>query len=372
MKVCTITCHDVYNFGASLQAFALQTHLNNAGHAVEIIDYKPDYLSQHFNLSCVANPIWDRNLLLRTIYLGAKLPGRLRSLKQKRAFDRFTRSRLHLTPHRYTSNNELRASPPQADAYICGSDQIWNAHFPNGQDPAFFLDFAPAGKRRIAYAASLGEDDLPESEIPHFLQRLQRIGSVSLREESAIPYLRKIGAGPLHHVMDPVFLLGAEEWTNHFNLTLHASNDYLLVYTFENTRSVDGQLRELASHLGCEIVSVGPGHCGAASKRLPYIGPGAFLDLVFNAKAVVSSSFHAIAFSIIFQKPFYTLLRSDGLNSRITNLLATLQVGDRTLQSQGDSSTTPIEFEAVSRVLLPLIEESANYLRAALGESQRV
>ena len=56
MKVCTITCHDVYNHGASLQAYALMTHLEKNGHEVEIIDYKPDYLGNLYNLKSVDRP----------------------------------------------------------------------------------------------------------------------------------------------------------------------------------------------------------------------------------------------------------------------------------------------------------------------------
>ena len=62
MKVCTITCHDVYNHGASLQAYALMTHLEKNGHEVEIIDYKPDYLGNLYNLKSVDNPTWERNI----------------------------------------------------------------------------------------------------------------------------------------------------------------------------------------------------------------------------------------------------------------------------------------------------------------------
>ena len=79
MRICTITCHDVYNAGASLQAYALQTYLKSLGHDVKIIDYKPDYLSQHYRLDVVANPKYDKPLL-KQAYLLAKLPGRLRML----------------------------------------------------------------------------------------------------------------------------------------------------------------------------------------------------------------------------------------------------------------------------------------------------
>ena len=56
MKIKTITCHDVYNAGASLQAYALAQYLTEQGHDVEIINYQPDYLSRHYSLSVVSNP----------------------------------------------------------------------------------------------------------------------------------------------------------------------------------------------------------------------------------------------------------------------------------------------------------------------------
>ena len=137
MIIKTITCHDVYNLGASLQAYALQTYLQKQGHEVEIIDYKPDYLSGHFKLWGVYNPVYDKPFI-RLLYLLAKLPGRLMALRRKKAFDVFTKNYLHLT-RRYHSNDELKKDPPIADAYIAGSDQIWNTVFKNGRDPAFYL-----------------------------------------------------------------------------------------------------------------------------------------------------------------------------------------------------------------------------------------
>ena len=63
MKICTITCHDVYNNGASMQAYALMKYLKNIGHDVEIIDYKPNYLSNHYNMKSINNPKWKKNIL---------------------------------------------------------------------------------------------------------------------------------------------------------------------------------------------------------------------------------------------------------------------------------------------------------------------
>ena len=76
MQIKTITCHDVYNHGASLQAYALQIYLESLGHTVEIIDYKPDYLSGHYQLWSVDNPVYDKPIV-KQLYNLAKLPGRL-------------------------------------------------------------------------------------------------------------------------------------------------------------------------------------------------------------------------------------------------------------------------------------------------------
>ena len=83
----------MYNHGASLQAYALQTYLESLGHHVEIIDYKPDYLSSDYKLWVVANPVYDKPFI-RQLYLLAKLPSRLYSLKRKSVFDDFTKNYL--------------------------------------------------------------------------------------------------------------------------------------------------------------------------------------------------------------------------------------------------------------------------------------
>ena len=113
MKIGIVTVQDSNNFGSFLQAYALQAYLKSLGHDVKIIDYKPDYLSHHYRLDIVGNPKYDKPIL-RQAYLLAKLPGRLRMLPRKRAFDSFTAKYLDLT-RRYASNAELKADPPEAD-----------------------------------------------------------------------------------------------------------------------------------------------------------------------------------------------------------------------------------------------------------------
>ena len=86
MRIRIITCHDVYNAGASLQAYALMQYLKDCGHEVKIIDYKPDYLSRHYSLKAVNNPEYDR-AGIREIYLLVKMPGRIKNYSVKENID---------------------------------------------------------------------------------------------------------------------------------------------------------------------------------------------------------------------------------------------------------------------------------------------
>ena len=109
MRIRIITCYDVYNAGASLQAYALMQYLKDCGHEVKIIDYKPDYLSRHYSLKAVNNPEYDR-AGIREIYLLVKMPGRIKNLfsKRKYRFDAFRKNALELTDTTYRTCEELK------------------------------------------------------------------------------------------------------------------------------------------------------------------------------------------------------------------------------------------------------------------------
>ena len=132
MKIKTITCHNVYNVGASLQAYALAAFLRGQGHEVQIVDYVPDYLHHYSLWIRVHNPVYDKPFI-RQLYRVAKLPGHLKGLMslRKKRFDRFTRDHLPLTRTHYSTYEKLLREPPRAELFLAGSDQIWNSFFPN-------------------------------------------------------------------------------------------------------------------------------------------------------------------------------------------------------------------------------------------------
>jgi hypothetical protein len=357
MKIKTITCHDVYNLGASLQAYALAAYLKNLGHDVQIIDYKPDYLSRHYSLTAVPNPRFDRPVL-RELYLLAKLPGRMkarRSLRKQR-FDAFRMEQLPLTERRYESAEELRADCPKADFYIAGSDQIWNPVFPNGKDPAFFLEFAPEDKQKISYAASFSVDELSETDSKRMQPWLKRLNAISVREVSGLSLLESMGVSGIQ-VMDPVFLLEKAHWER--MAILPAQRDYILIYDFDNSARMRSIASALARQTGKKIISVFP--LDGADEVWANMGPREFLGAIMNAGIVLSNSFHATAFSLIFQKEFYVINREEKINTRMRDLLASVFLSDRLL-SEAPGEISSIDWSCAKDPLDHLIAESKAFL----------
>ena len=364
MIIKTITCHDVYNLGASLQAYALQTYLQKQGHEVEIIDYKPDYLSGHFKLWGVYNPVFDKPFI-KQLYLLAKLSGRLLALRRKKAFDVFTKKYLHLT-RRYHSNEELKKEPPMADAYIAGSDQIWNTVFKNGRDPAFYLDFAPKDKLRISYAASLATKEIAEEYRPFVSQMIKSLNYVSVREKSSLSVLLSLGRSDTVAVCDPVFLLSREEWSELCIDMGLESNKYLLVYDFDNNPVVKQIAKSIAKAKGLDIYNVGPFRKSYAKKNFVYAGPLEFLSLVKDADYIISNSFHATAFSLIFHKQFCVIKRKEAINERMVSLLEEFGIADRIVSEFNDSLQDVIKYDKVIQILDRKVDESKSYINKAL------
>jgi len=317
MKVKTITCHEVYNHGASLQEYALLKYLNENGHNAEAIHYKPHYLSGHFNLWAVSNPKFDKPII-KQLYLLAKLPNRLISLKRKKAFDQFHAKYIPTGKITYTSNEELKSRLPEADAFICGSDQIWNSFFQNGKDLAFYLNFVPEDKIKLSYAASFAIEQLEEPVKPLVKENVSRLNAVGVRETSGVHILKELGIENAVQVLDPVFLLEKEHW-NQFVTPIN--EDFVFVYDFDSNPTIKQIALQLKKEKGWKIYTVNS-NIDYANKNFYLEGPEKFLSLVSQSKFNLTNSFHSTAFSILFNKQFVVVNRMEKINTRMKDLLS--------------------------------------------------
>ncbi|TXK82504.1 polysaccharide pyruvyl transferase family protein [Paenibacillus sp. N3.4] len=367
MKVCTITCHDVYNHGASLQAYGLMRYLKTCGHDVEIIDYKPDYLSNHYNLWSVNNPKWEKNKATKFLYVALKIPTRLRERAKKRAFDKFKSKYLPITNVRYTTNEQLKKDTPHADAYLCGSDQIWNCLHKNGKDPAFYLDFVPDEKIKAAYAASFATDSISDEYQPLVKERVERLDAIGVREKSGVEILSRLNINKANHVVDPVFLLDKRDWDQLGNKEF--PDQYILIYDFDSSSLIKKIAMEVAKEKGYKIYTLHSGKLKYADKYFTMDGPETFVSLVKNAQFIISNSFHAAVFSILYEKPFVIVNRTEAINTRMRDLLDDLQLKDRLVSENYSLQeiVRSIEFQGSKKLLQEKIDFSKRYLHDVLS-----
>ncbi len=365
MKICTITCHDVYNAGASLQAYALQTYLNTLPNIENvIIDYKPDYLSRHYYIWGI-NKRYSKNFLTKAVYYAVKLPKRMLRLLERRkmAYDKFKKKHLVITDKKYTSNLELKQYLPEADIYIAGSDQIWNPLLKNGHDNAFYLDFVPENKKKIAYAASFSVDSLDKSIKEGIKGYLEKFHRISIRESSGTKIVQDLGIQRVIHVVDPVFLLDKNMWSR--VIAKNYFEKYILVYDFDNNPMIKDMAQKLSKLYNLKIYSILKSDY--ADRNFYKCGPCDFVSLIRNAQFVVSNSFHATAFSVIFHTPFYVFNRQWGINSRMRDLVEMCGI-EQCMVERLPEEIIDIDWLNVDERLTVMIQKSKDFLVEAIGE----
>lgn len=367
MKAYTITCHNVYNAGASLQAYALYKYLNNIGIDTVIIDYTPDYLSRHYSFFEVSEK-YKKNILLKIIYLIAKFPRRLFQFysKKKYRFDKFRKKYLKLTEKNYKTNDELKYNLPRRDIYFSGSDQIWNTFFSNGKDPAFYLDFAPSDSIKASYAASMASKEINCDFVDFFKTKVSRLDFISVREPSSIEVIENLGIKNIYEVMDPVFLLTREEWDRLAEKSSFISKDkYLLVYDFDNNKEISQFCQKVAKEKNIKIYSFFKN--SYADLVVDFYGPIEFLSLIKNSEFVVSNSFHGTALSILYEKDFVVFDRKENLNLRMDDLLSRFDLKERKFNASAILDNK-IDYVEVNKKLDLYILESKNYIDKCIGK----
>ena len=358
----TITCHDVYNAGASLQAYALITYLNSLGHEAEIIHYTPPY-QLNYRLFGVGSKKYDKPVL-RGLYQAAKFPGRLKRWMspQRRAFDRFTAA-LPLTK-RYRSYEKLKTDPPFADVYLAGSDQIWNTIFPNGKDPAYYLDFVPPGRIRASYAASFAAKDIADEWKPQVRQWLGKFHDISVRETSGVRIIRNLGISGAVHVCDPVLLLPRAHWEQMAASHPVMEEPYLFVCDFDHNPRIEDYCQAVARKNGWKIYSLFKNSYSA--RCFPQAGPIDFLTLLRGSSFVVSNSFHATVFSLIFEKQFAVFFRNEEINARLEDLMVYLDL-QQVINPISDSFEK-VDYQTVNPVLRQYVDQSKAYISHVIAK----
>lgn len=334
MKIGILTFHWVANYGAILQAWALQTYLSRLGHEVYLIDYRPKR-HQRSLLGCFMN-----------LQFRKYLP-RFQEYRKNRILEAFRREQLPQT-RRYGTWAALQADAPALDVYITGSDQVWNVFYTTqgegGPTGAYFLDFGPDRVKRLAYAVSFGCTQYPKEAAAIAQRYLSRFDGLSVREQTGQEMLRALGYPNVPQLLDPTLLLTRAD----YEALLPPSAQTPSAQTpsaqtpSAQTQSavVEGTKTALLYVLRQEDDFV-----QALEARLPKayriesIEAGwrpesieAWLAKIRRAALVVTNSFHGMVFALIFRVPFLVHLSSgasSGMNDRFYSLLKPLGLQQR-------------------------------------------
>lgn len=350
MKIGLFTIYQVPNYGSVLQAYATQCILEKLGHECTIINYR---YPNKWHWSQGAPHPNKLKRIFRTIYPSRKT----------RVLDRFRQKYYHLS-RCFRNLDELNnADWSNYDAFIVGSDQVWNPRFMKG-DKAFMLSFVPTDKARYSIASSFATDSLPDNLRLKYYKELTQFSAISVREPSGISIIQKeIGLKcPVEVVIDPTLLLSKEEWLSLIpRSSFYKKRPYILfymwTYAFEPRPYIFEIVRYFQKQMDCEIIALegfaSPEKSGgivmqdASTSTIPE-----FIDLFANADLVITSSFHGTAFAINFGCPLISIVPDNVGDNRQAALLKSVGA-ENCIVKKGNSihEITPYYKDSVEKML---------------------
>lgn len=379
MKVCIVTIIDYKNYGNRLQNYALNKVLESLGAEVvngleyfsksEWIKGKEKFEKNTFFINKVPIGVikcW--HCFRKKVARNNKNYGtRVKKLRE------FTDRNMITFPYLYVRDKEdlkKQIGDEGIDYYIVGSDQVWNPYYEGGDSE--FLHFAES-KKKLSFSASFGVSSLPDECKERYARYLKDFRNLSVREKTGQKIIEDLIARKAHVSVDPTLLLQRSEWENVIKNQNYErySGDYIVTYFL-------GDVPEIIEKFALENKM--KMYCLNDQNDASLFGEGVetFLYLIKNAKCVLTDSFHATVFSLIFNTDFYVFNRAQkGVNNmftRIRTLLDIFDLQDR-LFCKDDfvkgRSITKEEWKKVNQILNEKREEEMKYLsNLLLGEVQ--
>lgn len=318
MKVDIITRHAVANYGSLLQSYATQKTFEKLGLDAEFINYtRYDERANNLAKTHVKGKKWDKNIFTRTLYT---LIQTWNYSHEYKAFEKYRKGFINETDTLYGSIEELIKNPPEADLYCTGSDQIWGKIGTSNYDSAYFLDFVK-DKKCISYAASFGKEKIDSKLEENLPTLLEKYSYILVREDSAKNIVKRAGIDNVEQVLDPTFLLSKEEWENLAEKKPKYTN-YVLVYQLHNNKKFNKYAKEFAKAHNKKLLRLTPSiyHKARGGKLIYLPTQYEFLSYFKNADYILTDSFHATVFSIMFNKKFKNISPGE-TSTRITSIL---------------------------------------------------
>jgi hypothetical protein len=328
-----------YNYGNRLQNYALCKVLGDLGYKVYTLPTKKNYKLKKI-IAWMVKPFWGKD----------------------NNWERFEKR----IP--YGNKTYDKIDIEKYDYFIAGSDQIWNPYFQSNSKREFLFFARP--EQRISYAASFGVSEYPKEKELDYGKELAEFKAISVREATGIDIVKKMSGRTCELVLDPVLLLSSYEWDQVIGNKTYTGKPYIVLYFLGkmNNPCIE-ELLQQASKKGFETMDV----LKMNKSKKGSIGPEEFVRLIRNASFVITDSFHATVFSVLFHRPFVTINRSADKNagdmsSRLASLLEQLGMQKRFVSTSEDLDYDcfSCDYSDVDEKINSAKEKSMSFLKKAL------
>ena len=368
MKIGIITRHAVPNYGSLLQSYATQVALERMGYDAEIIDYiRNDERAENLSKTLVKGKKWDKNFFTRMIYNAIQMPNYSKMYKK---FELYRKDFLKVTDKTYQNIEDLKKNPPDEDIFCSGSDQIWGKIGQDEYDESYFLEFVKH-KKCIAYSSSFGKTKLSENLEKNLNKLLEKYSRILVREKSAKEILENHNIKNVEQVLDPTLLLTQNEWGELADkVELKPKEKYILIYQLHDNKEFNDYAKRLAKNKKMKLLRLSSSfyHITRSGKLIYLPTQYEFLWYFKNAQYILTDSFHATVFSIIFNKKFIDILPLNKTGTRIESILNLLKIEDRILKDYNDfySIDKNIDYNTVNETLELQKQKSLDLLKDAI------
>ena len=365
MKIGILTFHRSQNYGALLQAKALQDYLKILGYDVSFIDYWPKYHEDMYKPFSFEK--WLKLKFPNKIYTLIKLIFTYHRLVKRRAKTK-----------EYCNKFLNISKATNYDVVIYGSDQIWRKqHQPSFAyyNPVYFGNDYVDTDNKIAYAASMGKIEIDNIEDRQFIKKhLANFNAISIREQDLIERLSQEFGIKYQHVCDPVFLLSRSQWEKHVDKKYIPHEKYILYYRLQPLKETDRMVDELVRQTGYRVIEM--------RSYIPFLKYGdrynftadaqEFVSLICGAEYVVTSAFHGIAMSIIFERQFFFASQKKQAN-RVVYLFLIIFFNKRFSDGRLTriDTTDIIDYDNVNLKLDEFRETSRQWLQKELNKCEQ-
>ncbi len=341
-----------YNYGSVLQSYALKQVVERLGYDVRHINLKPNSVEKAFD--------WN--------YGGAQ--------QLRQSFNEFRKTHFPHSLNLY-DHNQMSLKFNNFDIFIAGSDQIWNPVYSDRYYREFFLNFVPDTNKKIAYAASFGAKSTIENLHDEIQKYLLRFDAVSCREEEAVELCKDYFNIEACQVLDPTLLDIDYSQLFHPEKFQPSSPELVFFGLGEDRVKQYDWLKYIAKeqNLNAKVINGTPTDKDMLYAH--YVSVEEWLSLLYNSSMIVTNSYHAFLFAIIFRKPFMIVPRHVGKSnetmefSRFESLLSDLGLENRYFASLEEIKADhrwkdSIDYSSVYAKLEQLKKLSVTFLEKAL------